>query len=64
MQNNRVSSALVSFISRDQMLRVVEGGCRFGEIDAMLRKIRFFFLGIPFKSHRFFTLAEYGTTSI
>ena len=32
------------------MLRVVEGGCRFGEIDAVLRKVRFFFLGIPFKS--------------
>ena len=32
------------------MLRVVEGGCRFAEIDAVLRKVRFFFLGIPFKS--------------
>ena len=31
------------------MLRVVEGGCRFAEIDAVLRKVRFFFLGIPFK---------------
>jgi hypothetical protein len=30
------------FISRDQMLRVVKGGCRFGEIDAVLRDIRFF----------------------
>jgi hypothetical protein len=39
----------MSFISRDQMLRVVEGGCRFGEIDAVLRDVRFFFLGIPFK---------------
>jgi hypothetical protein len=30
----------------------------------VLRNVRFFFLGIPFKSHRFFTLAEYGTASI
>ena len=33
------------------MLRVVEGSCRFGEIDAVLRNVRFFFLGIPLKSH-------------
>ena len=32
------------------MFRVVEGGCRFGEIDAVLRNVRFFFLGIPCKS--------------
>ena len=32
------------------MLRVVEGGCRFSEIDAVLREVRFFFLGNPFKS--------------
>ena len=32
----------MSFISRDQMFRVVEAGCRFGEIDAVLRDIRFF----------------------
>ena len=32
------------------MLWVVEGGCRFSEIDAVLREVRFFFLGIPFKS--------------
>src|SRR5262249_60808890 len=30
----------MSFISRDQMLRVVERGCRFGEIDAVLRDVR------------------------
>ena len=41
----------MSFISRDQMLRVVERGCRFAEIDAVLRNVRFFFLGIPLKSH-------------
>jgi len=51
MQNNRVSSALCPFISRDQMFRVVERGCRFAEIDAVLRNVRFFFLGIPLKSH-------------
>ena len=33
------------------MFRVVEGGFRFGEIDAVLRNVRFFFLGIPLKSH-------------
>src|SRR5262249_21546681 len=43
--------ATVSFINRDQMLWVVEDGCRFGEIDAVLRNVRFFLLGIPFKSH-------------
>ena len=41
----------MSFISRDQMFRVVEGGFRFAEIDAVLRNVRFFFLGIPLKSH-------------
>ncbi len=46
------------------MLRIVEGGRRFGEIDAVLRKVRFFFLGIPFKSHQSFTLAKYGIMSI
>lgn len=46
------------------MLRVVEGGCRFGEIDAVLRDVRFFLLGIPFKSQQSFTLAKYGTMSI
>ena len=54
----------VSFISQDQMLRVVEGLCRFGKIDAVLRNVRFFFFGIPFKSHRLFTLAESGISSI
>ena len=38
-------------VDLNQLLRVVEGGCRFGEIDAVLRNVRFFFLGIPFKSH-------------
>src|SRR5437773_1227265 len=52
------------FVRRDHRFRVVEGGGRVGEIDAVLRDVRFFFLGIPFKSHRFFTLTEYGTTSI
>ncbi len=33
------------------MFRVVERGCRFAEIDAVLRNVRFFFLGIPLKSH-------------
>jgi len=33
------------------MFWVVEGGCRFAEIDAVLRNVRFFFLGIPLKSH-------------
>ena len=46
------------------MLRVVEGRCRFRKIDAVLRNVRFFFLGIPFKSHRLFTLAKYGMSSI
>jgi hypothetical protein len=41
----------MSFISRDQMVWVVKGGCRFGEIDAVLRNVRFFLLGIPFNSH-------------
>ena len=40
------------------MFRVVEGGCRFGEIDAVLRNVRFFFLGIPFKSQQSFTLPK------
>jgi hypothetical protein len=39
------------FISRDHRLRVVEGGCRFGEIDTVLPDIRFFFLGIPSVLH-------------
>src|SRR5205823_3651007 len=54
----------MSFISRDQMFRVVEGGFRFGEIDAVLRNVRFFFLGIPLKSHYRYILAPYGITSI
>jgi len=54
----------MSFISRDHRFRVIKGGCRFAEIDAVLRNVRFFFLGIPFKSHQFFTLPTYGTTSI
>ena len=32
------------------MLWVVEGDRRFGEIDAVLRNVRFFLLGIPCKS--------------
>jgi hypothetical protein len=32
----------MSFISRDQMLRVIKRGCRFGEIEAVLRDIGFF----------------------
>jgi hypothetical protein len=43
--------AAMGFIGRKQMLWVVEGGCRFREIDAVFRNVRFFFLGIPFKSH-------------
>ena len=54
----------VSFMSRNQALRVVERGCRFCEINAVLRDVRFFLLGISFKSHRLFTLAKYGITSI
>jgi hypothetical protein len=27
----------------------------------MLRNVRLFFFGIPFKSHQFFTLSKYGT---
>ena len=42
------------------MLRVVEGGCRFAEIDAVLRKVRFFFLGIPFKSQPLNTEHDMG----
>src|SRR5436309_2642733 len=37
-------------VDLNQLLRVVEGGGRVGEIDAVLRDIRFFLLGIPFKS--------------
>ena len=56
--------ATMSFISRDQMLWVVEDRCRFGEIDAVLRNVRFFLLGIPFKFTTRYTLAPYGITSI
>jgi hypothetical protein len=48
--NNRVSSALCSSSAEIKCFGSVEGGCRFAEIDAVLRKVRFFFLGIPFKS--------------
>ena len=40
----------VGRVDLNQLFRVVERGCRFAEIDAVLRKVRFFFLGIPFKS--------------
>src|SRR4029077_2395130 len=43
--------AAVGRVDLNQLLRVVERGCRFGEIDAVLRDVRCFFLGIPFKSH-------------
>jgi hypothetical protein len=34
------------------MLRVIERGCRFREIDGVLRNVGLFLLRIPFKSHR------------
>ena len=51
MHSRRGSAPLWARVDLNQLLRVVEGGCRFGEIDAVLRNVRFFFLGIPFKSH-------------
>ena len=43
--------ATVGRVDLNQLSRVVERGCRFAEIDAVLRNVRFFFLGIPLKSH-------------
>jgi hypothetical protein len=40
----------MGFIDLSQLLRIAEGGCRFGEIDAVLRNVRFFLLGIPLHS--------------
>ena len=51
MQNNRVSSALCPSSVEIRCFGVVKGGFRFGEIDAVLRNVRSFFLGIPLKSH-------------
>jgi hypothetical protein len=41
----------VDCVDLNQLFQVVEGGGRFGEIDAMLPNVRLFFLGVPFKSH-------------
>ena len=35
-------------VDLNQLLRVIEGGCRFGEIDAVFPNVRLFLLGIPF----------------
>ena len=51
MHSRREFHTAVGRVDLNQLLRVVEGGCRFGEIDAVLRDVRCFFLGIPFKSH-------------
>ena len=51
MHSRRGSSPLWGRVDLNQLSRVVERGCRFAEIDAVLRNVRFFFLGIPLKSH-------------
>ena len=37
----------VGYVDLNQLLRIVEGGCRFGEIDAMFRDVRFFLSRCP-----------------
>ena len=46
------------------MLWIVEGGGCFGEIDAVLRNVRFFLLGIPFKSQRLYIDAVWDNVNI
>jgi hypothetical protein len=41
----------VDCVDLNQLFQVVEGGCRFGKIDAVFPNVRFFFLGVPFKSY-------------
>src|SRR6266481_10228947 len=50
MHSRRGSSPLWAASDLNQLSGVVERGCRFAEIDAVLRNVRFFFLGIPLKS--------------
>ena len=61
MQNNRVSSALCPS-SAEIRCRVVEGGCRFGKIDAVLRNVRFFLVSHSNLNRHI--LAPYGIISI
>lgn len=53
--HNRRFLAAVGRVDLNQLLRVIEGVCRVGEIDAVFPNVRLFLLGIPFNSHRFFT---------